>query len=226
MNIITTTTVKISLLIFSFAVMNQLTTSAQDKKDWANFARYVEANKTVAEGQVVFMGNSITQGWQKADPDFFTNNSYVCRGIGGQTTSQMLVRFRRDVIDLKPKTVVILAGVNDIALNNGSIALENIFGNILSMIELAQAHNIKVVLCSVLPASSFRWRSELEPAEDIIKLNQMISAYAKNNNIPYVDYHTALKDEKNGLPEKYAKDGVHPTIEGYKVMERLVQRAL
>lgn len=207
-------------------LMNHLPLSAQTKDDWANFARYAEANKTAATGQVVFMGNSITQGWPKADPDFFLDNNYIGRGIGGQTTSQMLVRFRRDVIDLKPKAVVILAGVNDIARNTGFITLENIFGNIVSMVELAQANNIKVVLCSVLPASSFRWRPELQPADDIINLNQMISTYAADNDIPYVDYHTALKDEKNGLPEKYAKDGVHPTAEGYEIMKELLQPVL
>ncbi len=196
---------------------------AQQKTDWANFSRYEEANKTAPRGAVVFMGNSITQGWATARPEFFKTNNYVGRGIGGQVSSQMLVRFRKDVIELKPRAVVILAGTNDIAQNNGPITLENVLGNIISMAELAKANNIKVVLCSVLPAYRFGWRKELTPANDVMALNKMIKQYADANKIPYVDYHSALKDEQNGLPEKYAKDGIHPTPEGYEVMEKLVK---
>jgi len=193
------------------------------KDDSANFSRYEEANNTAPQGAVVFMGNSITQNWYKAHPDFFTANNYLCRGIGGQTTMQMLVRFRRDVIDLKPKVVVIMAGTNDIARNLGYISPENTLGNIISMVELAQANKIKVILCSILPAYEFRWRKELKPADDIIALNNRIKTYAAQHKIPYVDYHSAMKDSRNGLPEKYAKDGVHPLPEGYDVMEAIVK---
>jgi lysophospholipase L1-like esterase len=172
------------------------------------------------------MGNSITEVWWPDDSTLFINNQYVDRGISGQTTSEMLVRFRADVINLKPKAVVILAGTNDIAQNNGYISLENAFGNIVSMVELAKAYNIKPILCSVMPAYEFGWRKGLEPAGKIIKLNAMIKAYADKNKIIYVDYHSALADERGGLPEKYSNDGVHPTLEAYKIMETIVQKAI
>lgn len=207
-------------LLASFSLFSQ-------QNDWAQFGRYAEANKTVkTPTRVVFMGNSITDGWWGADSLFFKNNRFIGRGIGGQTTAQMLVRFRADVINLQPKAVVILAGTNDIAQNNGYIAPENILGNIISMAELAKANNIDVVLCSILPAYEYGWRKGLEPADKIIALNQMIKAYADQNNLTYVDYHSALKDERNGLPEKYSNDGVHPTMEGYKVMEDMILKVL
>ena len=133
---------------------------------------------------------------------------------------------RRDVIDLKPKYVVILAGTNDIAKNNGDISLDNVLGNIQSMCELAKAHKIKPILCSVLPADRYSWRKEMKPAEDIIRLNQMIREYAKAQRIPYVDYHSVLKNENNGMPENYAADGVHPNLDCYKIMEEIVLRYL
>lgn len=197
------------------------------QQDWANFGRYEAANKTVkTPSKVVFMGNSITEGWWNNDSLFFKTNGYIGRGISGQTTSQMLVRFRADVIDLKPKAVVILAGTNDIAQNTGYISLENVMGNIISMVELAKANRIDVILCSVLPAYDFSWRKGLEPAGKIVELNKMIKAYADRNKLTYVDYHSALKDERNGLPEKYSNDGVHPTLEGYKIMEKIISPAL
>ena len=209
--------------------MCMLATSSlfSQQNDWAQFGRYAEANKSVeTPTRVVFMGNPITDGWWNTDSLFFKNNRYIGRGIGGQTTAQMLVRFRADVIDLQPKAVVILAGTNDIAQNNGYIAPENILGNIISMAELAKANNIDVVLCSILPAYEYGWRKGLEPADKIIALNKMIKEYADRHNLTYVDYHSALKDARNGLPEKYSKDGVHPTMEGYKIMERLISEAL
>lgn len=197
------------------------------QNDWANFGRYEEANKSVQKpSRVVFMGNSITEGWRKADSLFFINNGFIGRGISGQTTSQMLVRFRPDVIELKPKAVVILAGTNDIAQNTGYISLENILKNIISMAELAQANGIEVVLCSVLPAYEYDWRKGLEPAEKIVALNKMIKEYADGHHIVYVDYHSRLKDERNGLPEKYSGDGVHPTPEGFKIMEEMIMEVL
>ena len=200
---------------------------AQDKKDWAKFQRYEEANKTVVKKpKAVFMGDSITDSWAKKDSEFFTSNNFLGRGISGQTTSQMLVRFRRDVLDHSPKYVVILAGTNDIAENNGPISLENILGNIQSMCELAKAHKIKPIICSVLPADRYRWRKDLQPAMTIVKLNEMLREYAKKEHIKYVDYHSVLKNENNGLSKENAPDGVHPTIECYKIMEEIVIKFL
>lgn len=205
------------------ACMLTTTSLFSQQNDWANFGRYEAANKSVqTPSKVVFMGNSITEGWWNTDSLFFKNNQFIGRGIGGQTTSQMLVRFRADVIKLKPKAVVILAGTNDIAQNNGYISPENILGNIISMAELAQANGIDVVLCSVLPAFDYGWRKGLEPAEKIVELNKMIKAYADGHHIVYVDYHSRLKDDRNGLPEKYSNDGVHPTLEGFKIMEEIL----
>ena len=196
-------------------------------KDWAKFERYQEKNAQVtSRPRAVFMGDSITDNWAKKDGDFFATNYFIGRGISGQTTSHMLVRFRRDVIDLQPKYVVILAGTNDIAKNNGEISLENILGNIISMCELARAHKIKPILCSILPAAAYRWRPAVKPAEDIVRLNAMIQRYAKNNRIPYVDYHSVLKDENNGLPEVHAADGVHPNVECYRIMEKIILQYL
>ena len=196
-------------------------------QDWAKFGRYEAANDTVkVRPRAVFMGDSITDNWAQKDMDFFTSNNFVGRGISGQTTSHMLVRFRRDVVDLNPKYVVIMAGTNDIALNNGEISHENILGNIISMCEIAKANKIKPILCSVLPADRFRWRPQLTPAEDLVKLNKMIQEYAKSARIPYVDYHSVLKDENNALPEKHAADGVHPNLDCYKIMEEIIVKYL
>lgn len=198
-----------------------------EKGDWAQFGRYAEANKRLEiPTNVVFMGNSITDGWWPADSTFFIQNDFIDRGISGQTTSEMLVRFRQDVIDLRPRAVVILAGINDIAHNNGVIALENVFGNLVSMAELAKLHGIKVIFCSVLPAYDFPWRPGLEPAGKVIRLNRMIREYAEANGLTYVDYHSAMKDGRDGLPANLSKDGVHPTLEGYKIMEKLVLEAI
>ena len=196
--------------------------------DWAKFYRYAELNKKVVKPtKVVFMGNSITDRWRnRVDSAFFDNNGFVCRGIGGQTSSEMLVRFQADVINLKPKVVVLCAGTNDIAQNNGIIALENVMQNIISMCELAKFHNIKPILASVLPASQFNWHKELTPAQEIIKLNGMIKKYADQNGILYVDYHSAMKDDKNGMPEKYSKDGCHPNKDGYEIMKPIILKAI
>lgn len=197
------------------------------QNDWAKFGRYEQANKELKEPvKVVFMGNSITEGWMRKRPEFFKEHQFAGRGIGGQTSCQMLVRFRRDVIDLHPQAVAILAGTNDVAQNIGEISLENILGNIQSMCELAQANGIQVVLCSVLPVYRFKWRPELEPAEKIISLNELIRQYADEKGLPYVDYHTAMKDERNGLPEKYSSDGVHPNEEGYRLMEEVLLKTI
>ena len=211
----------LSLLINSFFIHGQGT------HDWAKFNKYAEANKTVKQPiNVVFMGNSITEGWVNMHPEFFTENNYVGRGISGQVTSQMLVRFRSDAINLKPKVIVLLAGTNDIALNNGYIAVEHIFENIVSMAELAKCNKIKIVLCSVLPVHNFPWRPEVESIKPVTELNMKIKEYAKENSIAYVDYYSFMVDERQGLNPQYQKDEVHPNLAGYKLMEKIVQKIL
>lgn len=202
------------------------------RNDWAFFKRYADENASLpavapGEKRVVFMGNSITESWKTIDSDFFTRNkSFVGRGISGQTTPQMLVRFRDDVINLNPSAVVILAGTNDIAGNTGPTTVEKIFGNIVSMAELAKANKIKVILCSVLPVYEYSWSPGLEPAGKIIKLNALLQGYCKENKLVYVDFHSALADEKMGMKAEYSPDGVHPNLEGYKVMDKLVEEAI
>ena len=172
------------------------------------------------------MGNSITIGWLQTHPDFFKNKPYVNRGISGQTTPQMLVRFRADVVDLDAAAVVLLAGTNDIAGNTGPVTLEMILDNIKSMTEIAQANDIKVILCSVLPAFDYPWRPGLAPNVKIPKLNKMIKRYAEESGAYYLDYFTALEDGNNGMINEYTTDGVHLTLVGYQVMEPLVENAL
>jgi len=218
-------------LVLPTALFLQLTDegSAQifnkyDIPDWANFAKYEEANQEAPKGAIVFMGDSVTEGWAQEHPDFFKENGYLCRGISGQTTSQMLVRFRADVIALQPRAVVILAGINDIAQNTGYIAVENTFGNIVSMSELALANGVRPILCGVPPAQSIPWNPKIEaPAGLVVRLNEMLRRYAEAQGLPYVDYPSVLTDEHGRIPEKYAPDEVHPASEGYRIMEELVQ---
>jgi lysophospholipase L1-like esterase len=204
---------------------------SSEAQDWANLQKYQQENKMLpalqsGEDRIVFMGNSITEGWFKMDPEFFKGKSYIGRGIGGQTTPQMLLRFRQDVIDLKATAVVILAGTNDIAGNTGPATLEEIMGNIASMAELAATYKIKVVLSSVLPAFDYPWKPGLQPAEKIVSLNKMIKDYADKNGHIYLDYFSAMVDERNGLKKELGYDGVHPNLAGYKVMEPLVEKAI
>lgn len=162
----------------------------------------------------------------KYSPYFFENKPYVNRGIGGQTTPQMLVRFRADVVDIDATAVVILAGTNDIAENTGPTTLNMILDNLKSMSEIAQANNVKIILCSILPAYDYPWRTGLEPNVKIPALNKMIKGYAEANDIYYLDYFKALNDGKNGIIKKYTTDGVHLTEEGYKLMEPMLEKAL
>lgn len=201
-------------------------------QDWPNLQKYAGDNAlllagTAEKNRVVFMGNSITEFWKVRDSGFFVAHpQYIDRGISGQTTPQMLLRFRQDVIDLQPKAVVILAGINDIAENTGPIALTTTMGNIASMAELAQAHAIKVILCAVLPANHFPWRPTIAPADKVIALNKMIEAYAHAHHFTYVDFYTPMVDADKGLDAKYTLDGVHPTPAGYLIMDTLVEKAI
>ncbi len=201
------------------------------RNDWANLGRYQEENEKLGppkagENRIVFMGNSITAGWINRHPEFFANKPYVNRGIGGQTTPQMLIRFNQDVIDLQPKVVVILAGINDIAQNTGPTTLEAIMDNLSGMALLAKANGIKVILCSVLPAYDFPWRPGLEPADKVVALNKLIRTFAEKNDFHYLDYYSSLVDARKGMKKQYATDEVHPTLEGYQVMEPLVEKAI
>jgi len=216
----------------TFAIMAMLLFAGiAQAQDWANTNRFKDDNAKVglpASGvnRVVFMGNSITEGWIRTHPDYFASNPYISRGISGQTTPQMLVRFRPDVINLKPALVIILAGTNDIAGNTGPSTLEMIMDNMISMAELAKANKIKVVLSSVLPAFDYPWKPGMEPAPKIVKLNEMIKKYADANKIVYLDYFSAMVDERNGLKKELSGDGVHPNDAGYKIMEPLAEAAI
>jgi lysophospholipase L1-like esterase len=200
-------------------------------QDWANLERFKKENEMLGspsndEIRIVFMGNSITEGWSKLSPGFFKGKSYVNRGISGQTTPQMLIRFRPDVIKLKPAVVLILAGTNDIAGNTGPSTLDMIMDNLVSMTELAKANNIKVILCSVLPAYDYPWKPGLNPADKIFKLNELIKSYADKKGVIYLDYYSSMVDKQKGLLQKYSNDGVHPNEAGYKVMEPLAEDAI
>lgn len=201
------------------------------QQDWPNFTKYKEDNLKLGlpkpgENRIVFMGNSITECWSLIDTAFFKENSFINRGIGGQTTPQMLVRFRADVVQLKTNVVVILAGTNDIAGNTGPSTLEMIEDNLASMVEIAISNNIKVVMCSVLPVYDYPWSPGLQPAQKIVDLNKWIKSYSEKKEVAYADFFTPMADEKNGLKKVYSEDGVHPNLAGYKVMNPIVQKAI
>ena len=217
-----------SLLCTAIFLFSSVALHAQD---WPNLSHFREQNKQLpkkAEGEqrVVFMGNSITIGWLQTHPEFFENKTYVNRGISGQTTPQMLVRFYADVIDIQATTVVILAGTNDIAGNTGPMSIDMILNNIKSMTDIALANNVKVILCSVLPAYDYPWSPNKNPNIKIPKLNSKIKKYAIETGIHYLDYFKALDNGKNGIDKEFSYDGVHLTLEGYKVLEPLVENAL
>lgn len=206
-------------------------TDQQLRTDWANLAKFRDDNAKLPppapnENRVVFMGNSITEGWQKYFAAMFPGKPYINRGIGGQTTPQMLVRFRPDVVALKPKVVVILAGTNDIAGNTGPSTLEMIEDNLASMAEIASANGIKVVMSSVLPVFDYPWKPGLEPAPKIIALNKWMKDYADHHGAIYLDYHSAMADARGGMRSELANDGVHPNEAGYRIMAPLVEQAI
>jgi len=197
--------------------------------DFGGLAQFKEADAMLGapkpgEDRVVFMGDSITEGW-KLD-EAFPGKPYVNRGISGQTTPQMLVRFRQDVIDLEPKVVVILAGTNDIAGNTGPMTLEQTEGNLASMAELATANGIGVVLCSVLPTLDYWWAPGHEPAPKIAQVNAWLKNFAAQKGYVYVDYYSAMKDDRGGLPATLSKDGVHPLPAGFAAMTPLAEAGI
>jgi|SRR4051812_30472040 lysophospholipase L1-like esterase len=208
--------------------------AAADEKlrnDWPDLHKYQDANAHLVppmknENRVVFMGNSITEGWAPHFATMFPGKPYIGRGISGQTTPQMLVRFKQDVVALKPKVVVILAGTNDIAGNTGPSTLEMIENNIASMAEIAQANGIHVVLSSILPVYDYPWRPGLEPAPKIIAVNKWLKQWAHDHGAIYLDYHSAMADARGGMRPELASDGVHPTLDGYQVMAPLAEKAI
>lgn len=215
------------LLLLSIFAIGCVNAQSKAKKQWAQYNKYAVANKSLKKSpHVVFMGNSITENWASMMPEFFTDNNYAGRGISGQTTEQMLARFRQDVIDLKPKIVVILAGINDIAGNNGPISNEDILNNIKSMCDIAEANHITPVLCSILPCDYFVWRKTMKPAPIVVAMNKLIKQYALAKGYEYVDYYSALATKSGALNPQYTKDRCHPTIDGYKVMIPIVQKVL
>lgn len=218
-------------LIYCLLLLSIFMGEKAKAQDWPNLNRYQNENATLkpleaGQKRIVFMGDSITEFWSTVDPEYFSGKPYVNRGISGQTTPQMLLRFRADVITLQPTAVVILAGINDIAGNTGPMTIEMIRDNIFSMIELAKANHIKVILCSVLPAYDFPWKPNQEPIAKIKSLNEIIQNYAVANDIVYVDYYSAMVDERKGLKVNYSNDGVHPNKTGYQVMAPLADKAI
>jgi lysophospholipase L1-like esterase len=197
--------------------------------DFPWLARYSDADAKLAppaagENRVVFLGDSITEGWHLDTS--FPGKPYVNRGISGQTTPQMVLRFHQDVVNLKPKVVVILGGINDIAGNTGPMTLETSENNFMAMTEMAAANGIKVVLCSVLPAYDFPWSPGQYPAQKVIELNNWIKSFAASKGITYVDYYTPMKDDRGGLPSTLSRDGVHPNAAGHAIMEPLVEAGI
>ena len=224
----------LALIALPAQLLGQTPQEAREQRfhnDWADLQRFRQTNAELpppaqGERRVVFMGNSITEVWAKFFPVQFPGKPYIGRGISGQTTPQMLVRFRQDVLALKPHVVVILAGTNDIAGNTGASTLEMIEDNIASMTELAQANGIRVVLCSVLPVFDYPWKKGLEPAPKIVALNAWLKSYAAKNGAVYVDFHTPMADERRGLRTDLGADGVHPNESGYRIMVPLVEEGI
>ncbi len=213
------------------ALKQQIDRLQKRAMDWPQLNRYKDANAKVPEpekneGRVVFMGDSITDGWKLAE--YFHGKPYINRGISGQTTPQMLIRFRPDVIALKPRAVLILAGTNDIAGNTGPMTLEMIENNYASMADLAKANGIKVVFASVLPIHDYGKTkiSERRAPEQILKLNEWLKSYCKANGLVFLDYFSKMVDEKGMLKAELANDGLHPNAEGYKVMAPLAESAI
>lgn len=220
---------KITCLFFTLFCIVSYMNAQQTLSDAPNFNKYAESNKAIMmqNERVVFIGNSITEGWVNMRPDFFTSNNYIGRGIGGQTSPQLLLRFRQDVVNLRPAVVVINIGTNDIAENTGKYNPQFTIDNIKSMADIAKANGIKVILSAVLPVGEYPWRKEIKNVPQTIDaLNKEIKAFAEANGYGYIDYNTPMRQADGSMIESYASDGVHPTVEGYKVMEQLADEVI
>jgi lysophospholipase L1-like esterase len=213
-------------------LQSQLTRDEKILHDWPNLGRYREENASIAapapgEERVVFMGDSITDFWGRARGKFFPGKPYINRGISGQTTPQMLIRFRADVINLKPKAVIIFAGTNDIAGNTGPESPTDIEANLASMVQLAQANKIRVVMASVTPVCDYiKPQTTRRPPDQIVALNEWIQDYAAKNGAVYLDYYSAMLDEHKMLRQELTYDGLHPNDAGYEVMSPLAAAAI
>lgn len=220
------------LFIFiAFSLLSGIFVNAQSAVDFANLTRYKDENTSILSSKkkvdIVFIGNSITEGWVKSHPEFFSENNYTGRGISGQTTSQMLLRFQNDVVALQPKLVIINAGINDIAQNTGIYDPDFTFNNIKAMADIAQKNGIKVIITSVLPAAAFPWRKEItDTPQKVDALNKRLKQYTDNNKLIFVDYNTAMRDSKGGMREGLSKDGIHPIPAGYAIMEPMIKNAI
>jgi len=204
-----------------------IATTQAENSDWANLGYYEKRNRELGfpdenEKRIVFMGDSITEEWGNLYPEFFSGNYYINRGIGGQTTPQMLIRFKPDAIDLNPHAIIILAGTNDIAGNTGPSTVKMITDNIFSMAELAIAYEIKVVLSSILPVYQYPWVDDvLDPPSSIDSINSKIKEYVENKGLVYLDYYSSMVDDRKGLKLDFTGDGVHPNEAGYRVMSAI-----
>ena len=233
--------VLLAALIFSASAIAQQTPdpcapAKEDQKemelklhDWPDLAKYREDDAKLGlpakeEARVVFMGDSITEFWSLSDS--FPGKPYVNRGISGQTTPQMVLRFRQDVIALQARVVVILAGTNDIAENTGPIPLGAIEDNLMSMVDLAKRNGIRVVLSALVPAAKYPWRPDLAPLEKIRTLNEWVKDYAAKEDLVFLDYYSAMSNDKRGLKAELSEDGVHPNKAGYAVMAPLAEKAI
>jgi lysophospholipase L1-like esterase len=194
--------------------------------DWPNLCQYRRANAALKRPpRAVFIGDSITESWVTGDPDLFSDD-VIGRGISGQTSPQILLRFFQDVIELRPQIVHIMAGTNDIAGNTGRTTEQDFKSNIIAMVDLARAHHIQVALASILPASVFSWKPGLKPASTIVRLNGWLRDFASKNHIRYIDYHSVLADAQGGFIPELSNDGVHPNRDGYAVMKKLALRGI
>lgn len=220
------------LFVFlAFSLFAGAFVKAQSAVDFANLTKYKDENTSILSSKkkvdVVFMGNSITEGWVKSHPEFFSENNYTGRGISGQTTSQMLLRFQNDVVALKPKLVIINAGTNDIAQNTGIYDPDFTFNNIKAMADIAQNNAIKVIIASILPAAEFPWRKEItDVPQKVDALNHRLKQYASSKKLIFVDYNSAMRDAQGGMREGLSKDGIHPVPAGYAIMEPMIKNAI
>jgi lysophospholipase L1-like esterase len=235
-----TTAIALSLVFFlcygpELRAQNSATSVAspsvpqEPSPDWAGLQRYQSANeelltRALDKERIIFFGDSITEAWN-LDLSF-PGKGYINRGIGGQTTGQMLLRFRQDVVTLKPKVVVILAGTNDVAENQGPTTLGGIEDNLASMVDIAEANHIRVVLSSILPVAAYPWRKEIQPVEKIAALNSWMKGYAAGRGVVFLDYFSTMQDERHGLKAELSEDGVHPNKVGYAMMAPLAERAI